>query len=62
MVYVDGDWYEVDLTSYEISYNAGRRDNLIGKDFAKDSPRIYTIIDPELTRFAQELLVPGSTQ
>ncbi len=53
-VYVDGQWLTVDVTFNDGS--AGRDAYLL----TKASPR--TDIRPEGTRFAQELLVPGSTK
>ena len=60
-VYIGGRWYSVDLTSFDIGYTDRGSATLLhtaselqGSIFEQDEPR--------LTRFAKELLVPGSTK
>lgn len=62
MVYVDGQWWDVDVGSTDCA-PPDRRENCrvftpISERFGSD----LTDSDPNLTRFAQELLVPGSTK
>lgn len=60
-VYVNGSWECVDLTSFKISYGErGTGNVLINRSDLQGS--IFWETEPQLTRFAKELLVPGSTR
>lgn len=59
--YVDGRWYTVDLTSFDIGYNEGNPWKVL-HDQSEAQGRNYVQTDPALTMFAKELLVPGSTK
>lgn len=59
-VYIDGRWYSVDLTCYDILYTERGYDRLLA-DASELQSSIYAQSDPMLTRFIKELLVPGST-
>ena len=60
-VYADGRWYSVDLTSFDHHYNEGKDGRLLA-DAAELQADFYTQTEPQLTRFAKELLVPNSTK
>ena len=60
-VLVDGTWYAVDLANYDLSYTRGTPGTLL-KDPASLKWDPYVQIEPELTRFAKELVAPGSTK
>lgn len=60
-VYVGGRWYSVDLTSFDIGYTDRGSATLL-HDTADMQGNIFKQTEPELTRFAKELLVPGSTK
>ena len=60
-VYVDGTWYAVNLTNYDSSYTRGTPGTLL-TDPSTLQRNPYRQIEPELTRFAKEVLVPGSTK
>lgn len=60
-VLVDGMWYAVDLANYDLSYTRGSPGTLL-KDPASLKWDPYVQIEPELTRFAKELVAPGSTK
>ena len=59
-IYIDGRWYSVDLTSYDIRYTEHGFDRLLA-DASELQSSIYAQSDPALTRFIKELLAPGST-
>ena len=58
-VYVDGTWYAVDLANYDTGYSRGAPGTLL-HDPAALMGVPYRQIEPELTRFAKELVAPGS--
>ena len=60
-VYTGGRWYCVDLTSFEIGYTECRSATLL-HDASELQGIIFQQTEPQLTRFANELLVPGSTK
>lgn len=60
-VYVGGRWYSVDLTSFDIGYTDRGSATLL-HDAADMQGNIFEQAEPRLTRFAKELLVPGSTK
>lgn len=60
-VYVDGKWQSVDLTSFDIGYTE-RGSAILMCDASENQGHIYEQTEPQLTRFAEELLVPGSTK
>lgn len=62
MVYVDGQWWDVDATATDCA-PPDRRENC--RVLTPPSERFgsdLTDSEPDVTRFAQELLVPGSTK
>ena len=60
-VYIGGTWYSVDLTSFDIGYTDRGSATLL-HDAADMQGDIFKQTEPKLTRFAKELLVPGSTK
>lgn len=60
-VFIGNRWYSVDLTSFDIHYNEGNLWRLLA-DASELQGSIYAQSEPHLTRFAKELLVPGSTK
>lgn len=60
-VYVGGKWQSVDLTSFDIGYTE-RGSATLMRDAAELQGRIFEQTEPQLTRFAKELRVPGSTK
>lgn len=63
MVYAEGQWWDVDVTACDsgddtLSWEYSRVLTDIGERFGS----VFTDQDPSATRFAQELLVPGSTK
>lgn len=63
MVYVDGQWWDVDVTANDAGDDAtGREYSTVLHD--PDEHRMAGAVDeePEVTAFVQELLVPGSTK
>ena len=60
-VLVDGTWYAVDLANYDTGYSSGNPGTLL-HDPASLMGAPYRQIEPELTRFAKELVAPGSTK
>ncbi len=60
-VYTGGQWYCVDLTSFDKVYDADDVWPLLAAESELQSD-VYVQTEPQLTRFAKELLVPGSTK
>ena len=60
-VYTGGRWYCVDLTSFDLLYTDTGSARLLG-DHSELQADIYTQSEPQLARYAKELLVPGSTK
>lgn len=60
-VYTNGRWYCVDLTSFEIGYTENETATLL-HDASELQSAIFRQAEPQLTCFAKELLVPGSTK
>ena len=60
-VYTNGRWYSVDLTGFKIGYSERGSATLL-HDNSELIGSIYTQSEPQLTRFAKELLVPNSSQ
>lgn len=60
-VYVGGKWQSVDLTSFDIGYTE-RGSATLMRDAAELQGRIFEQTEPQLTRLAKELRVPGSTK
>lgn len=60
-VWLNGKWEPIDLTSFEIGYTERGYDNLLS-DPQDWQGQIFEQTEPELTRFAKEMLVPGSTK
>ena len=62
-VYVDGRWQSVDVTGTDAGDNVSYREKIpVLHDPADMQGSDYVQIQPELTRFAKELLIPGSTR
>ncbi len=63
MVYVDGKWWDVDVTANDSGDDTEYRE--YWRILQEPSERFGSELidqDPTATRFAQELLVPGSTK
>lgn len=60
-VYVGGKWQSVDLTSFDIGYTE-RGSATLMRDATELQGRIFEQTEPQLTRYAKELRVPGSTK
>ena len=60
-VYTGGRWYCVDLTSFEIGYTECGSATLL-HDASELQGIIFQQTEPQLTRFAKELLVPSSNK
>ena len=60
-VYVNGEWHSVDLTSFDIGYTDRGSATLL-HTASELQGSIFEQTEPQLTRFAKELLVPGSTK
>ena len=60
-VYIGNRWYCVDLTSFEIGYTEDGTATLL-HDASELQSAIFQQTEPQLTRFAKELLVPNSTK
>lgn len=60
-VWLNGKWEPIDLTSFEIGYTERGYDNLLS-DPQDWQGKIFAQTEPELTRFAKEVLVPESTK
>lgn len=62
-VYVDGQWWNVDATANDDTVNGNNRSlSTILCSEKEMQGTIYKLANPEATRFAMELLVPGSTK
>lgn len=62
-VYVSGRWWDVDLTALDAADDTDNRDSkTVLCDPSEMYGEIYEQLSPEITEFAQELLVPGSTK
>lgn len=62
MVYVDGQWWDVDVTAYDAGDNISIREYVtILNDPADHEMAGFIDEEPAVTAFAKELLVPGST-
>lgn len=62
-VYVSGRWWDVDLTALDTADDTSGRDSkTVLCDPSEMYGEIYEQLSPEITEFAQELLVPGSTK
>lgn len=63
MVYVDGQWWDVDVTSSDVEDDPSLREYItILKDPVEHKMAGFIDEKPEVTAFAMELLVPGSTK
>lgn len=63
MVYVDGQWLDVDVTGNDSGDDTLYREySTILRDPAERYGDLYMDLAPDTTRFAKELLVPGSTK
>ena len=60
-VYADGRWYSVDLTGFDIGYTE-RGSATLFHDASELIGGTFVQTEPQLTRFAKELLVPNSTK
>ena len=60
-VYTNGRWYSVDLTGFKIGYSERGSATLL-HDNSELIGSMYSQSEPQLTRFAKELLVPNSTK
>lgn len=60
-VYVNSEWHSVDLTSFDIGYTDRGSATLL-HTASELQGSIFEQTEPQLTRFAKELLVPGSTK
>ena len=60
-VYTGGRWYSVDLTGFKIGYTERGSATLL-HDSSELIGGMYAQAEPQLTRFAEEALIPGSTQ
>ena len=60
-VYVDGRWHSVDLTSFDIGYTERGSATLL-HDASELQGRTFEQTEPQLARFAKEVLIPGSTK
>lgn len=62
-VYVDGRWQSVDVTGADAGDSVSYREKIpVLRDPAELQGGSYVQSQPELTRFAKELLIPGSTR
>jgi len=63
MVYADGQWWCVDVSANDAGDDVSNREywNILEPSF-EDYGSTFTDSAPDVTRFAQELLVPGSTK
>lgn len=63
-VYVDGQWWHVDVGGDDVGNDISIRNSLKVLTRDEDMPRTatYTSLQPEITAFVKELLVPGSTK
>ncbi len=63
MIYVEGRWWSVDATALDVEDDPRFRPYLtVLEDPSGIQGRSYTDLEPAVTAFAQELLVPGSTK
>lgn len=63
MVYVDGQWWDVDVTSNDVEDDLSLREYItILKDPVEHKMAGFIDVKPEVTAFAKELLMPGSTK
>lgn len=62
MVYVDGQWWDVDVTAEHFTPPEDRPSTHVMTDPAERYGSDFTDQDPAATLFAQEALVPGSTK
>lgn len=62
-VYVDGKWWDVDVTSSDVEDDLSLREYItILKDPVEHKMAGFIDVKPEVTAFAKELLMPGSTK
>ncbi len=62
-VYLEGRWWSIDVTGVDVGYDpAVRETRYVLHDQSYMQGYDYIQSDPALTRFAKELLVPGSTK
>lgn len=62
-VYVDGQWWAVDVTDLDAGDDVQIRPYLsVLAPLSEMQGQIYTDTSPDITRFAKEVLVPGSTK
>jgi hypothetical protein len=62
MVYVDGQWWDVDATAEEATAPEDRDSARVMTDPSERFGAAFTDQDPAATLFAQEALIPGSTK
>ena len=61
MVYIEGKWWHVDVSSLDVSDTNWRSRLTALKEDIEMQGSIYIQSQPVLTEFIKELLVPGST-
>ena len=61
-VYVDGQWWDVDVTGDDVPDTNLRRKATILHPLGEKDSGLYEDASPEVTAFAMELLAPGSTK
>lgn len=62
MVYVDGQWWDVDVSAIDDPNPQIIEKSSMLKPLSERTGSLYADSDPVFTRFAQELLIPGSTK
>ena len=61
-VYVDGTWWDVDVSSTDSGDDYDRRYSQVLHSSGELGGSVFTQTEPELTAFVKELLVPGSSK
>lgn len=62
-VYVDGQWWDVDVTGIDAADGSVAREKIaVMEQLSQNRGDLYKDREPEVTMFAQELLIPGSTK
>lgn len=61
-VYVEDRWYSADITGFDVTYTTGSVTPRLLFDQSEMQGYSYRQSDPQLTRMAKELMVPGSTK
>ena len=62
-VYVDGQWWDVDVTGIDAADGSVAREKIaVMEQLSQNRGDLYKDREPEVTMFAKELLIPGSTK